>query len=86
MECFRPLSWGLSFNCFSRDTIAVRQAVVFVPFLGDFLSIGKENKRCYEHRSFRPLSWGLSFNHDELREIRHERDGFRPLSWGLSFN
>ena len=36
--CFRPLSWGLSFNnkmIFINDTYTD----VFVPFLGDFLSI-----------------------------------------------
>ena len=59
--CFRPLSWGLSFNNTSRrsasaeefsspflgtffqyamaDMAAAMATVVFVPFLGDFLSI-----------------------------------------------
>ena len=62
-SCFRPLSWGLSFN-FWLELLTSVSFYVFVPFLGDFLSIlpmriastGKMIK------SFRPLSWGLSFN------------------------
>ena len=40
---FRPLSWGLSFN----DGVSVYKvsvAIVFVPFLGDFLSMATIEK------------------------------------------
>ena len=37
--CFRPLSWGLSFNTYYRTTVIIAVDEVFVPFLGDFLSI-----------------------------------------------
>ena len=36
--CFRPLSWGLSFNK-KVNVVLNLGLVVFVPFLGDFLSI-----------------------------------------------
>ena len=36
---FRPLSWGLSFNKYSTTTSRQVTWFVFVPFLGDFLSI-----------------------------------------------
>ena len=36
---FRPLSWGLSFNELKPTIITTN--LVFVPFLGDFLSIGE---------------------------------------------
>ena len=36
---FRPLSWGLSFNCVACTIKWKTVFVVFVPFLGDFLSI-----------------------------------------------
>ena len=35
---------------------------VFVPFLGDFLSISVGNSTVFVNDGFRPLSWGLSFN------------------------
>ena len=37
--------------------------IVFVPFLGDFLSINVVKMDGISPFSFRPLSWGLSFNH-----------------------
>ena len=36
---FRPLSWGLSFNICFINLIENLDRLVFVPFLGDFLSI-----------------------------------------------
>ena len=36
---FRPLSWGLSFNFMVRTWVHKVIQKVFVPFLGDFLSI-----------------------------------------------
>ena len=45
VECFRPLSWGLSFNFYhGKKENSLR--VVFVPFLGDFLSIRTFNQWC----------------------------------------
>ena len=60
---FRPLSWGLSFNALNAKMDTIMAALVFVPFLGDFLSIGIA-PFIYGGRGvcFRPLSWGLSFN------------------------
>ena len=40
---FRPLSWGLSFNEHLKERIGIRRLIVFVPFLGDFLSIQKQS-------------------------------------------
>ena len=37
---FRPLSWGLSFNEVQEARGDTVLRIVFVPFLGDFLSIG----------------------------------------------
>ena len=37
--CFRPLSWGLSFNRRRETPDGAEIRTVFVPFLGDFLSI-----------------------------------------------
>ena len=37
-------------------------ACVFVPFLGDFLSMVSKRLACTAISCFRPLSWGLSFN------------------------
>ena len=37
-KSFRPLSWGLSFN-HEWGFLSYTTRVVFVPFLGDFLSI-----------------------------------------------
>ena len=59
--CFRPLSWGLSFNPYA-STVPTSYRDVFVPFLGDFLSIGHSINGAWLALSFRPLSWGLSFN------------------------
>ena len=36
---FRPLSWGLSFNFMGNIERSISAGKVFVPFLGDFLSI-----------------------------------------------
>ena len=36
--------------------------MVFVPFLGDFLSMTRISRRKPGTQRFRPLSWGLSFN------------------------
>ena len=38
-ESFRPLSWGLSFNTLLMTRLEDLGLAVFVPFLGDFLSI-----------------------------------------------
>ena len=38
-RCFRPLSWGLSFNDGECGVDAEIRPAVFVPFLGDFLSM-----------------------------------------------
>ena len=43
---FRPLSWGLSFNNWTR-CFPLWLWVVFVPFLGDFLSM--EIRKLTEH-------------------------------------
>ena len=49
--------------------------IVFVPFLGDFLSmVGLKRVTCSLQR-FRPLSWGLSFN----RICPHIRAGMRSV-------
>ena len=66
---FRPLSWGLSFNEWDYYNSSHPHRV-FVPFLGDFLSI----RHCAVHLSrtwsrFRPLSWGLSFNSLRLQAV-----------------
>ena len=86
--CFRPLSWGLSFNWLKRPPVASRRPLVFVPFLGDFLSIQKKGFTLIVRvQCFRPLSWGLSFNDNEPTAcVLKGRYRFRPLSWGLSFN
>ena len=39
---FRPLSWGLSFNHGNKEDTKM-ELKVFVPFLGDFLSIRYAN-------------------------------------------
>ena len=74
LECtltgFRPLSWGLSFNI--KEIKAIRsKANVFVPFLGDFLSINGVEMDVNSMSSFRPLSWGLSFNKRYQSEMIH---------------
>ena len=41
---FRPLSWGLSFNSVTTAILVpLDGAKVFVPFLGDFLSMVQKN-------------------------------------------
>ena len=61
-SCFRPLSWGLSFN-YAHVRWYVDGYLVFVPFLGDFLSIWRWSYYpILSGNCFRPLSWGLSFN------------------------
>ena len=60
--------------------------IVFVPFLGDFLSITSWKLAKKNSQSFRPLSWGLSFNLNAKMDTIMAALGFRPLSWGLSFN
>ena len=59
---------------------------VFVPFLGDFLSIIATTIADTMFSSFRPLSWGLSFNFQPRMCSPYNQGRFRPLSWGLSFN
>ena len=49
LSSFRPLSWGLSFNGNIERVIELAKAV-FVPFLGDFLSI--RGKRVF-HRKWK---------------------------------
>ena len=39
IDSFRPLSWGLSFNSLRVDIYGIEADRVFVPFLGDFLSM-----------------------------------------------
>ena len=70
---FRPLSWGLSFN---KEIDALNEKMdVFVPFLGDFLSIKHHEKGILGNiLRFRPLSWGLSFNTGDVRLIK-DADG-----------
>ena len=82
---FRPLSWGLSFNGELGKKYQIREDVVFVPFLGDFLSIVVFPALVGNFSCFRPLSWGLSFNCVCLT-LGSSPTSFRPLSWGLSFN
>ena len=62
--------------------------MVFVPFLGDFLSIRAKRNSNYHgiDDGFRPLSWGLSFNTNFKISKNGKFICFRPLSWGLSFN
>ena len=86
---FRPLSWGLSFNFLSilKNRLKCLLSHVFVPFLGDFLSISLSTT------TFPPkLGVFVPFLGDFL-SIVVKMDGiapfiygFRPLSWGLSFN
>ena len=59
--------------------------LVFVPFLGDFLSMAMETLIRFI-AGFRPLSWGLSFNDEKFPTKAGNVTSFRPLSWGLSFN
>ena len=60
---------------------------VFVPFLGDFLSMLQvfQQGRLYSE-CFRPLSWGLSFNLTLTAWNGVFSHSFRPLSWGPFFN
>ena len=59
---FRPLSWGLSFNIYTGK-YSTTTSRVFVPFLGDFLSMNiNMHNAVHIVMYFRPLSWGLSFN------------------------
>ena len=52
---------------------------VFVPFLGDFLSIGRGASHVFTVTdSFRPLSWGLSFNFSAILT------GFSAVKWAFS--
>ena len=69
------------------DVRVVTDKDVFVPFLGDFLSILRKLiiKANYAD-GFRPLSWGLSFNVKWEISFHLLNSSFRPLSWGLSFN
>ncbi|MDY3744222.1 MAG: hypothetical protein SO025_03625 [Dialister sp.] len=68
-------------------TIHLWGARVFVPFLGDFLSMQAMKDNNISDCGFRPLSWGLSFNWQSLKITWCLALAcFRPLSWGLSFN
>ena len=58
---FRPLSRGSFFNTPNKAEIT-KALKVFVPFLGDFLSMMVILLLWLGCMSFRPLSWGLSFN------------------------
>ena len=60
---------------FQFDTIMAMLAKnsIFVPFLGDFLSISIVSRLLMTFRiNFRPLSWGLSFN---FRRFKCKLDG-----------
>ena len=108
--CFRPLSWGLSFNhgglpnvgndpefsspflgtFFQSSSIMKKHvaSLVFVPFLGDFLSIYVETDGIRIGLvGFSSPFLGTFF---QFNGIGYEGaivvTGFRPLSWGLSFN
>ena len=61
---------------------------VFVPFLGDFLSIGDVMKRKVGRKSaFSSPFLGTFFQYTTTAMVVVPLDGgFRPLSWGLSFN
>ena len=59
---------------------------VFVPFLGDFLSIKREYHDSRKHfGSFRPLSWGLSFNIYQGRGASHVFSVFSSPFLGTFF-
>ena len=83
---FRPLSRGLFFNLLPFGRYGKSEEDVFVPSLGDFFSIEREQIETTRYVRFRPLSRGLFFNRDILQNVRHYRDCFRPLSRGLFFN
>ena len=80
ISSFRPLSWGLSFNILQGQERKQSQGV-FVPFLGDFLSM-TAHSACISWLpmwSFRPLSWGLSFNYYHDCTITKCIDVFVPF-------
>ena len=83
----RPLSWGLFVNnnfCFFTGNLP---RDVFVPFLGDFLSIKLNYKKLHALYAgvFVPSLgdfWSICLLSTQTIMI----SSFRPLSWGLFFN
>ena len=55
IETFRPLSWGLSFNNYMPINITTAKKILFVPFLGDFLSIRKRGTDNGKNHLFVPF-------------------------------
>ena len=81
---FRPLSWGLSFNHFVRSFIIA--PIVFVPFLGDFLSMASMVFTSLNTAGFSSPFLGTFFQLFHGMKTTATVPSFRPLSWGLSFN
>ena len=83
---FRPLSWGLSFNV-SAKIASLYDLLVFVPFLGDFLSRRRTRINSRKHTaSFSSPFLGTFFQLPNGIGGYGNAPCFRPLSWGLSFN
>ena len=79
--CFRPLSWGLSFNDGVKlDVDSAMDNMFSSPFLGTFFqSSSEELLNTTQGYRFRPLSWGLSFNDDDNTEEQEQEQVFVPF-------
>ena len=75
MGCFRPLSWGLSFNEYWNQQICWNQQFSS-PFLGTFFQYFTRAREKTVSRCFRPLSWGLSFNNDRVLQKQERKQSF----------
>ena len=60
---FRPLSWGLFFNCAQAEIDALNAKMVFVPFLGDFFSIYGERRTLSQGGKFSSPFLGTFFQY-----------------------
>ena len=86
--CFRPLSWGLSFNTKEGVHINSESAMFSSPFLGTFFQWQRTDRMCFERKvSFSSPFLGTFFQSEKpVKVCEHDGASFRPLSWGLSFN
>ena len=86
MEMFSSPFLGTFFQSIAENVHETKD-VVFVPFLGDFLSIYRQRKAVQQQQRtrFRPLSWGLSFNHSTPKWIQSWRRWFSSPFLGTFF-
>ena len=83
-SCFRPLSWGLSFNENAVE-LAREFARFSSPFLGTFFQFLWETWKELLAFRFRPLSWGLSFNNTLIGRMGTPRKKFSSPFLGTFF-